>query len=239
MTTKAENEANKSEGFGYIRTTETGQPSVLDLIRAITGKKHPHQRWARLLQLHPELSTFIERYKFPGSGQRQTPVLKKTVSVEDFTETLTFLLQRQAVRRTLQAGVDLIDEAAIQKAHVAFLRECGHSPQTQVVCALGRADIVIETSVFEVKHARAWKEAVGQVIVYARELGKYPELVLFGDYDYEMVRTQCTQMGIAMYGIPISSGNAERFIDGVDGPAYSNHEVLMEHMMRGFNARLN
>lgn len=59
---------------GSIRVTPTGQPSVFDMIRVLGGQKNPHQVWMRLAEAHPEVVPICENFRFPGRGQRQTPV---------------------------------------------------------------------------------------------------------------------------------------------------------------------
>lgn len=57
-----------------VRCTNDGHSSVFDLI-AVTGRqKDPHKVWKRLLESHPELPTKCRKFKFPGRGQRETPI---------------------------------------------------------------------------------------------------------------------------------------------------------------------
>lgn len=59
-----------------IRVTPAGQPSVFDMIRVLGGQKNPHMVWERLTRSHPEVVTGCEDLKFPGRGQRKTPVAR-------------------------------------------------------------------------------------------------------------------------------------------------------------------
>lgn len=61
---------------GEIRITSAGQPSVFDMIKILGGQKNPHQVWERLFESHPEVLTKCENFRFPGRGQRDTPVAK-------------------------------------------------------------------------------------------------------------------------------------------------------------------
>lgn len=61
---------------GEIRVTAEGQPSVFDMIRVLGGQKNPHQVWTRLTEAHSEVVTKCENLKFPGRGQRETPVAR-------------------------------------------------------------------------------------------------------------------------------------------------------------------
>lgn len=60
--------------LGEIRVTGEGQPSVFDMIRVLGGQKNPRQVWERLIATHPEVVTKTDNLKFPGRGQRLTPV---------------------------------------------------------------------------------------------------------------------------------------------------------------------
>lgn len=61
---------------GTIRVTPEGQPSVFDMIKVLGGQKDPHKVWSRLTESHPEVRTKCRNLKFPGPGQRETPVAK-------------------------------------------------------------------------------------------------------------------------------------------------------------------
>jgi hypothetical protein len=59
-----------------IRVTPTGQPSVFDMIRVLGGQKNPRDVWERLTESHPEVVGKCDNLKFPGRGQRETPVAR-------------------------------------------------------------------------------------------------------------------------------------------------------------------
>jgi very-short-patch-repair endonuclease len=65
----------KFDGFDSteIRTTEDGRFSVFDVIK-FCGQKNPWEVWKRLVERYPELLDKCDKFKFPGKGQRQTPV---------------------------------------------------------------------------------------------------------------------------------------------------------------------
>jgi hypothetical protein len=52
--------------------------------------------------------------------------------------------------------------------------------KTEVILSCGRIDVLTDTHVYEVKHIRMWKQAMGQALVYAAELGRLPAVALFG-----------------------------------------------------------
>lgn len=56
-----------------IRVTDDGRYSVYDVIK-FCGCKGRHKVWERLTEQHPEVLTFCSDFKFPGRGQRKTPV---------------------------------------------------------------------------------------------------------------------------------------------------------------------
>lgn len=56
-----------------IRRTEDGRISVFDAL-ATLGAKQPRVMWRRLIEAYPEVVTFCNNLKFPGAGQRLTPV---------------------------------------------------------------------------------------------------------------------------------------------------------------------
>ena len=61
-------------GYGEIRVTEDGRYSVYDTIKVIGGKKNPRDAWNALGVMYPEVVGKTDNFKFPGGGQRFTPV---------------------------------------------------------------------------------------------------------------------------------------------------------------------
>lgn len=62
------------DGFDeQIRMTEDGRYSVFDIIQ-FCGKKNPRDSWKSLTEQHPEVVGKSDNFKFPGPGQRETPV---------------------------------------------------------------------------------------------------------------------------------------------------------------------
>ena len=71
--------------LGQIRKTTEDPPrvSIYDLIRAVARVKNPHDAWGALVGSHPEVLGETEYlHKFPGSGQRDTPVTDARGAVE-------------------------------------------------------------------------------------------------------------------------------------------------------------
>jgi hypothetical protein len=64
------------EGDG-IRITPEKKTSLYDFIRVVGGQKNPRQALKNLLEQYPEVVQFLDNFKFPGSGQRKTPVADK------------------------------------------------------------------------------------------------------------------------------------------------------------------
>ena len=59
-----------------IRITPDKQISVFDFIKVVGGQKDPYSTWQRILNEHKdEVQAFCTNLKFPGSGQRLTPVV--------------------------------------------------------------------------------------------------------------------------------------------------------------------
>lgn len=56
-----------------IRRTEDGQSSVFDLLE-VSGAVNPRAMWSQLIKTYPEVTKLTSKLKFPGSGQRFTPV---------------------------------------------------------------------------------------------------------------------------------------------------------------------
>jgi hypothetical protein len=65
-----------------IRTTASGQVSVFDFIRIVGGQKGERKVWERLCVTYPEVVPMCHNFKFPGKGQRNTPVAGKKAILE-------------------------------------------------------------------------------------------------------------------------------------------------------------
>jgi len=63
-----------------IRVTPSGEYSVFDVIK-FCGQKNPWEPWKRLCTKYPEVITKCEDFKFPGKGQRNTPVANRENSL--------------------------------------------------------------------------------------------------------------------------------------------------------------
>lgn len=59
---------------GKIRVAPSGKVSVFDVIAAVTGDTNPRRAWADLAKRHPEVVPKTYNFRFPGKGQRVTPV---------------------------------------------------------------------------------------------------------------------------------------------------------------------
>jgi hypothetical protein len=57
-----------------IRRTPDGKCSVYDLISIVGGQKNPRRVWNDLKSKYPEVVRKTYNFKFPGRGQRETPV---------------------------------------------------------------------------------------------------------------------------------------------------------------------
>ncbi|MEA5464621.1 hypothetical protein [Leptothoe sp. PORK10 BA2] len=60
-----------------IRKNAHGECSVYDLIAVVGGQKDPCNVWKHLCKEYSEVLTFCQNFKFPGRGQRATPVTNK------------------------------------------------------------------------------------------------------------------------------------------------------------------
>lgn len=58
-----------------VRITSDGAVSVLDAIAAVMKVKNPSKTWKDLQVNYPEVLTFSYDFKFPGRGQKKTPVV--------------------------------------------------------------------------------------------------------------------------------------------------------------------
>jgi len=60
-----------------IRRTLDGRVSVYDLIAVIGQQEDPYNTWKSLSEKYPEVLTKCQNFRFPGRGQRETPVTSR------------------------------------------------------------------------------------------------------------------------------------------------------------------
>ena len=76
MSSPSESITSWESDDGVIRVTSEGQPSVFDMIKVLGGLKNPRDAWSRLIETHPEVVDKSDKFRFPGRGQRETPIAK-------------------------------------------------------------------------------------------------------------------------------------------------------------------
>ena len=67
-----------------IRTTEKCDVSVIDVVMGVTGKTNNEsaEAFRRLCEAYPEVGKKVPHFKFPGRGQRETPIANLATMVE-------------------------------------------------------------------------------------------------------------------------------------------------------------
>lgn len=115
-----------------VRLTKDGRISVYDGIVFTTGDTNPRKTWKRLNEQYPEVVAKCYNFKFPGRGQRETPV----ADLEGFTEILVLLpgrlaarIREEAVRtliRAMRGDLELVDEilTRVKASHVSEGFDC-------------------------------------------------------------------------------------------------------------------
>lgn len=233
------------DGFqdSEIRVTEDGRYSVYDVIK-FCGKKNPRDAWNRITERFPELANNVQLHQFKGKGKGQRPT---PVASLDIALWLCAYIKNtgQSVdlcpNRILKKGA-WISEQVFREALVQFYKECGESPKTEVPCEVGRADIVTDATVVEVKQVGGWKQALGQAVAYASCLKLFPEVALFGDsrqHDFSTILRYCTQMNVAVSIWDTADGTAFGFILGQGSWSVSNTEELSHRIKVAHQSSLN
>lgn len=73
-----------------------------------------------------------------------------------------------------------IKEKDIQNLLIKELKTLGGTVDAEVKCSHGRADIVTPNLLIEIKEATRYKEAIGQLLTYSKQIkNKFPVLYLF------------------------------------------------------------
>jgi hypothetical protein len=73
--------------------------------------------------------------------------------------------------------------------------------RVEVKCSTGIIDILTDTDIIEVKCAKNWKHAVGQILIYGADYPDHAKRIhLFDadDFDIELIRTRCAAHGVTV-----------------------------------------
>jgi hypothetical protein len=233
------------DGFNdsEIRVTDDGRYSVYDVI-GLCGKKNPRDFWKSICETFPDLAKTAIPHKFAshGQGQRETPV----VDIDVASWIVIYIKNpRSSIAkcpaRILTKGA-CVSEDIFRDTLKKFYEECGESATTEVVCEVGRADIVTNTTVIEVKKIGGWKQAVGQSVMYANCLRLFPEVALFGDsrqHDFPLILRYCTEANVAASVWDTADGTAFGFILGRGTWSATNMEQLSSRMALSNRAAMN
>ena len=135
--------------------------SILDIIKYI-GVANARNNWMRLYKTGLDYIM----YKFSGQGQRMTACIK--VCMVD--ELLRRLHGTRSISSYLGLGDDKLVEGGRKLVREEFVRDhvakCHHGEKEVIIDNLGRIDVLTRKSIIEVKKAKAWMAAIGQLVVY-------------------------------------------------------------------------
>lgn len=224
-----------------IRVTEDGRYSVLDAIKFCSGVKdiqRINRAWKQLCIDFPSLS-LCPFHKFDGRSKTETPVL-------NFEEIV--LLVRQIRESAKQQNPVFVKssqcaaEFAFRDALRDFYIECEENVVTEYRCDAGIADIVTDTTVVEVKAIYNWKSAIGQCVVYASCLNRFPEVAFYGcskKDNFNKILDYCTKLNVACSIWDTANGDAFAFLYGQGSWTVTNQDVLAERMLANSAASMN
>ena len=218
---------------GKVRTTDEAvkRVALYDVMQRVLKctSSNASTVLKRIVKDHPEVNEVVSMVKFPGAGQRVTPVT-------DF-KGLLLVLQILPGKRaehfrkycvpTLEKH--LFSECEVEKDKIdkvlGVMQTCpnfeSHNTiEAQVSCTLssvlhgkrevenkyGIADVITPELVIEVKTASLWKHALGQVLAYARAFPKLrPCVHLFGSDDELFQIKRRARQCCLVYGVVMST----------------------------------
>lgn len=109
---------------GSIRITAEGCPSVFDMIKVLGGSSNPRRDWARITESHPEVVPKTYNLRFPGPGQRETPVARTKEDAYYILGLLPGAVGRKYRERAAKLFVAYLDDpASLAQAIIPQLTE--------------------------------------------------------------------------------------------------------------------
>jgi len=197
-----------------IRLTDDGRFSVLDVIK-FCGKKNPSDAWKALSDQHSEVPQKVEDFKFPGRGQQFTPVANRknilyiigllpgALSLTEFdllskvlgmdgNEQAQFLLRfPQKAKRPSRFGLEKDVQLSLQALIGGIV---------EVRTLAGNIDLLTADQIIEVKDVKAWKSALGQILVYGEYYPSHQKRIhLFGETQtsyLELIKSHCSTLNV-------------------------------------------
>jgi hypothetical protein len=184
-----------------------GKVSVFDAIEFTTGQKNPHQVWKNLTDRVPEVLQKVENFKFPGKGQRETPV----ATLEGFLEILVLLpgkvaamVREKAVRtlvRAMRGDLTLVEEILdrIQdpkglvdlEAMVRSRREIAYG--SELPNGTLSNPLQPEQITAEIKTGYGWKNKTSQMVDLLVDLAMYVGMMIERNSPYQSFGGQASK----------------------------------------------
>ena len=135
---------SRIEDFGEdVRFTPDRKVSVYDAIAFSTGHKNPRDVWNELLERVPEVVGKCDNFKFPGKGQRETPVATLQVFLEILVTLpgrLAAQVREEAVRcliRVMESDVTLAEEIISRVSNPQDLESLEEAVKRRISIAYG------------------------------------------------------------------------------------------------------
>ncbi len=170
-----------------------GYVSLTDMAKA-SGKQVNHylrldatKAYLKALSLETGTSTSTLLFTVRGKGKKQGTWAHPIVAL-NFS---------QWCKSSQNKKITKTGELSIRDSLASQLRG-----QKEVPCKTGFVDVLTNQELVEVKGIKDWKEAIGQVLVYACEFpNNKPRIHLFGEASTEykhMIMSFCSQLNVAV-----------------------------------------
>ena len=162
-----------------------------DFVNATEWCKQFGKSWAmfdRLVETKAFIRDYCDKHKVSKKELVHTLKGSGTFIHPDIAERLLWWLKKGESKKAFT-------EKAVQKRLAAK-----HASQMEVQCKSGVIDILFSDEIVEVKNAKDWKGAIGQVLVYNLEYPtRKPRIHLFncGSNEWKMMITSfCSQLNV-------------------------------------------
>lgn len=126
--------------IGHIRLTSSKLPSLIDLVRVLTGMAHPRTSETVTALTKKYTTIAVNSFKFPGPGQRPTPIPMDKMSLVQF---IFQLLPLETVKRTAVARLFLIHTGCDESSADHLICTANGNP-TQNLAAAEESDGIQE-----------------------------------------------------------------------------------------------
>jgi hypothetical protein len=144
--------------------------------------------------IHPRLGTVLAQWISPTFG------LKVSKWVEQWRKTNT---ENEGEYKESISTITPYDDKVYRERVIRDKLALEYSGEVEVETKFGKIDVLTPTMIIEVKTARSWKHALGQILAYSEEYKSHKKVICLFDLDKCMYSVKDIREVYSKYGVEL------------------------------------